>query len=554
MRRRLRLSLGAGVVVATVAIIECFAPTEITLQITTDIPCASLDGVAVIVGPPNELETRDPSTVTTMCDANGIGTLVVTPSSVSGPVGIAVIAGTKGPPDVAAESCRAQNYLNCVVARRELSFITHTPLTLPIELSSACENFPCPSDANNVQTCAVINGIAQCVGASIDSKLCEDASASCGPTGDAGVVIADVATSDAAAPGSLSLVVAGGNSSCAEVLVNASKQWWCWGANDVGQLAIDSGGQSITKPTHATNLDNYTFVALGTNHGCGLDGKGTVECWGANASGQLGDGSMTAHIAPATTNTAATVVQVGDEFSCALTDQGGGTIVCWGDNSHGQLGTGNNTSSMIPLQAMTNLVPFSSLGTGGQFACADSNGILACWGDDTFDQLDETGTSSTTIVSTGVSTDGVFALGTQHACAVSSATTLTCWGDNDDHQANSSDAGIVLGNPIQLATKIGAAAAGAHHTCLASVAMADAGNVMCVGDNTFGQVGNGGAQVTALTPVSMNGFAGSMSAGYTHTCVVVGQDNTVYCWGNNANGQLGDGTTTTRSTPVPVAW
>ena len=556
---RLRWSLAVGVVVAATAASECLAPTEITLRIATDIPCASLDGVAVIVGAPGDLETNAPSAVTTMCDSTGIGTLVVTPSGVSGPVGIAVIAGTRGTPDVAAEACRAQNYSNCVVARRALSFIPHTPLTLPIELSSACRNFPCESDPTDVRTCAVINGQPQCVGALIDPKLCEgDASASCIPTadggaGDDGAVIPDAPTppDDAAAPGTTNAVTAGGNSTCAEIAVNAAEQWWCWGSNDAGQLSFDSGGQPITKPTHAAALDGYTHVALGVDHGCGIDSTGTVECWGANASGQLGDGTMTSHIAPATTGLVASIVQVGDDFSCALTAKQ--TVTCWGSNTRGQLATGDTSSTATPRASSSNLT-FTGLGTGGHFACGNVGGVTECWGDNTFEQLDtQTGTMSTTVVSTGVPTTGVFAIGTQHVCAAFAAT-LKCWGDNDDHQASSDDAGVVLDASDPLSKKVGAAAAGSHHTCVATSGPTDGGNVMCVGDNTLGQVGNGGAQVNQLTAVSMNGFVGSLSAGYDHTCAVVAQANTVYCWGNNASGQLGDGTMTTRSTPVTVAW
>ncbi len=318
-------AVAAGVLVAGVTIVRCLGPTEMTLVITTDMPCSALDNVAIVVGPPGDLETLDPTAVTSACTGGDVGTLVVTPSANAGPVGIAVIAGTHGPPDVTAENCRAQGYTNCVVARRSLLFVPHTPLTLPIELYGACENFACMSNGTMLQTCIVVAGQPQCVDAEIpDAGACIGDGMSCEPMGDGGVVDASPPPQgDASPPAMLQNLVAGGNSTCALLVTSShTNQWWCWGQNDKGQLSFDTAGAPVMTPQHATSLDGFKGVAIGINHGCGVDANGEVECWGSDMAGQLGDGMFITRVAPEVVHSAvftAGNVAVGDNFRAPST-------------------------------------------------------------------------------------------------------------------------------------------------------------------------------------------------------------------------------------------
>jgi len=154
-----------GIIVAAVGLAHCLEPTEITLVLTTDVPCSAVNGAAVAVGPPGD-ETRDPAATTTSCDGGMLGTLVVVPSgAIDDVVGVRVMLGVGA---TQAESCHAPDFAGCVVARRELGYIRHTPLTLPIELQRACLDDPCDP------TSSCVNG--QCVDGGV---TCDDAG-SCG--------------------------------------------------------------------------------------------------------------------------------------------------------------------------------------------------------------------------------------------------------------------------------------------------------------------------------------------------------------------------------------
>jgi alpha-tubulin suppressor-like RCC1 family protein len=251
---------------------------------------------------------------------------------------------------------------------------------------------------------------------------------------------------------------------------------------------------------------------------------------------------------------AATSIDVGDDFSCAIagsTDASGG-YTCWGANVSGQLGSGTMTTTNTPTPPTSG---YTVVATGASFACAQSLSALGCWGDNTFGQLDlPTSTkNSSTLNATGIQAS-IFALGSNHGCAANGAN-LTCWGDNDDHQASASDASIVTGTSTQgFGQVIAETTAGAHHTCITTKTALDAGNVLCTGDNSHGQLGNAGTPATTLGPAAVNGYMNVIAAGYSHTCASSTLQNRVYCWGDNTAGQLGDGTMTQRNTPVVVEW
>jgi outer membrane protein assembly factor BamB len=124
---------------------HCQQPTEVTLAITTNVPCAELQGVTITVGPASQVETMAPSTETQSCATSGnIGTIVLVPSgSDSAAVDIKVIGGVSRDP----LTCTAPGYgTGCIVARRSLDFIPHTPLVLDIFLNQDCNGVACAAD------------------------------------------------------------------------------------------------------------------------------------------------------------------------------------------------------------------------------------------------------------------------------------------------------------------------------------------------------------------------------------------------------------------------
>jgi alpha-tubulin suppressor-like RCC1 family protein len=143
------------------------------------------------------------------------------------------------------------------------------------------------------------------------------------------------------------------------------------------------------------------------------------------------------------------------------------------------------------------------------------------------------------------------AVGDFHSCALLPDGVVKCWGSNTSGQVGNGTTVKSLISPVSV-TGLGrtiAIAAGGGHTC----ALVAGGTVMCWGDNSYGQLGDGTTDDSSV-PVAVAGLtdARGIAAGGWHTCALVGSDGTVKCWGMNGIGQLGDGTTTGRSSPVAV--
>ena len=154
MRRR--SALGAFVLAAC-TLSDCLDPTEIVVKISTDVACAVVqqNGVAIAVGPPGQ-DTTGVVTKAMACDDGGVGTLVLTPShGIDDEVGIRVMLARSAQSD----TCAGPSFSGCIVARRSLRYISHTPLELPIELTQDCFDTPCDPSS----TCVA----AQCVDAGV---------------------------------------------------------------------------------------------------------------------------------------------------------------------------------------------------------------------------------------------------------------------------------------------------------------------------------------------------------------------------------------------------
>jgi alpha-tubulin suppressor-like RCC1 family protein len=308
-----------------------------------------------------------------------------------------------------------------------------------------------------------------------------------------------------------------------------------------------------------------TQVVAGASHTCALTPAGAVECWGANDAGQLGvDGSsITSSDEPvAVTNldgmaTSVVMIAAGAHHNCALTTTG--TVKCWGDDSAGQLGNGSTGGTSYTPVGVSGLVGVVAIAAGGAHACAlTTAGAVKCWGDNGSGELgvDSTvTTSSDTPVDVGGLSGGVSAIaaGANHTCAVRRFGPVVCWGDNFYGQLGV-DSGTIASSDTPLAVAgtagMAAIAAGQSHTC----ALAKAGSVRCWGDNGAGQLGDGSTGGISDTPVSVTGLSGvaAISAGAMHTCAVTNA-GAARCWGDNTAGQLGGGSSGGDSgTPVPV--
>jgi len=368
-------------------------------------------------------------------------------------------------------------------------------------------------------------------------------------------------------------LTAGGEFSC--VLLGTG-QVFCFGSNDSGQLG--SAGPDSDVPREVSGLTNAVSVTAGDEHACAIGADDSLWCWGSNAAGQLGDGStIDSDIPVAVGSLSATPIAVtaGGAHTCALLSDG--TAACWGRNDFGQLGDGSLIDRPDPV-AVAGLTNGFALSAGRTHTCAfgtgsEGNGIH-CWGDNGLWQLGfPTGQGYVNVPTRVV---GFFAgtafaaltAGAYHTCAawgmIGFAASTHCWGDNSTGalgNGNTTSHYFDVSDPVSGLPGVSSLAAGGYyvmpmpmvyqyrgHTC----ALLNTGAVRCWGENEDGQLGDG-STTDQLTPSDVSGLLDvvEVSAGDRHTCALV-SDHVVYCWGANDLGQLGKGDLLGASTPQLV--
>jgi hypothetical protein len=157
----MRFGRAIGVIaLAAASLSDCLDPTEIEIVVSTDVPCGSIASTAIAIGP-NGDDSRPVSAVTPACsDDGGIGTLIVTPShGLDDSVGIRVMLGEN---PVGGDQCKPPGFEGCIVARRQLRYDPHHPLTLPVELQQACLDHPCDPNSTCFDGQCVDAGAPSC--------------------------------------------------------------------------------------------------------------------------------------------------------------------------------------------------------------------------------------------------------------------------------------------------------------------------------------------------------------------------------------------------------
>jgi len=353
-------------------------------------------------------------------------------------------------------------------------------------------------------------------------------------------------------------------------LVVAAAFAGCGASTGIGSIALDADASSIdaladTSSTTDTSTDtpaDYSFadaastsaraVAVGPSFACALLASGLVDCWGAIFIGNPPTPSMCGGTNSCFTTPVqmpgfshAVAIAAGNGYICGVLEQAGAedgssatAVECLGDNVAGELGSNAlyTAYSTTPM-AVQSLYGVTAITAGGRHTCtvlgdraSASAGTVQCWGDDEFGEL-------------GNGSLGPDQCGSAGACAL---------------------APVAVENLSQVVS----VAAGVEHTC----ALLSGGSVACWGDNSYGELGNGGfagpdtcgtlpcAQSPVMVP-NLSGVA-SIAAGGYHSCAVL-TDRTVECWGRNDSGELGLGLATgpqsclkgtycaTAPTPVP---
>ena len=426
--------------------------------------------------------------------------------------------------------------------------------------------------------------------ASVDTAIEAEAEAEAGPP----LLVRTIATGSGE---HTSAVVGYGDHTC--VIAGPTRSLYCWGANDHGQLGNGKTGAATFVEDVATAtkvaldetglpFEGLEEVSLAAWHSCGRKGE-VLFCWGQRFTGAQAEPPAPANLdrtAPrAIGNFDIGRVAAGGPHTCGLKTDG--KIACFGHSAFNELGRPNATDPLCTapifydyhananhqcvgtlVEVMFGALPKTvSVVAGEVHSCALADGKVECWGANATGQLGRPGAGAAELNAQIVVTDpalltaldGVSALasdGAKHTCALR-ANGVVCWGKNDMGQLGVDPVGLPFrgfaGPPITGTAGAGSIGVAERVSC----AVKSDATVVCWGAD-LAALGDGGTG-SSFAPVAIKGPGGagllgnvlSIAPGFRHACALK-KDGTVWCWGKNDRGQLGDGTKVDSPYPVKV--
>ena len=340
--------------------------------------------------------------------------------------------------------------------------------------------------------------------------------------------------------------VLGSNEVLSPMVANGSAVSFAYTGTLPARVSFDTTNGTFSGPV-AWN-ENFSMVSAGFEHSCAVTVSARALCWGRNLFGNIGDGtSLNARSIPTPVSGLTggiASISAGNGTTCAISQAG--ELRCWGLGDSGQIGDGVNTDRLTPtaVTGMSSGVAQVSVSPTGKSVCAVQSNGVKCWGLNDRGQLGNSSlvNSSVPVNVTGL-TSGVtqVAVGGSYACALTSGGAVKCWGANGvgelGNPSMSGFSNVTVPTDVSgLSSGVTAIGVGLQHAC----ALITGGSVWCWGQNSDGRLGDGTLTARA-TPVSVLNVSGAtrLSVGQVHTCVIVGGGAT--CWGANESGQLGDG-------------
>jgi alpha-tubulin suppressor-like RCC1 family protein len=285
------------------------------------------------------------------------------------------------------------------------------------------------------------------------------------------------------------------------VAVKTNGTLWAWGVGNSGQLGLNNL-TSYSSPVQIGTLSNWLDIACGYSHTIAVKNDYTLWGWGINSSGQLGDGGTLSKSSPVQIGTLSDWLKLAAGVNCSISIKTDGTLWAWGLNTSGQLGDGTAVNKSSPVQI----------------------GTLSDWADVT--------------------------IGNSHTIAIKTDGTLWGWGLNGSGQLGDGTR-TTRSSPVQIGTLSDwlAASCGISHTMAVKID----GTLWAWGNNTNRQFGDGSSTSTS-SPVqvgTLSNWTVNISTGGNSTAAI--QNNgTLWAWGSNSEGQLGNQTTTTLSNTTQI--
>lgn len=339
-------------------------------------------------------------------------------------------------------------------------------------------------------------------------------------------------------------IVAGGSFSmalCSDDIV------WAWGRNDNGQLG---NGTLTQSPVPLQVFTDVASIATGSSYSLVLKNDSTVWAWGRNVSGQLGNGTFSTggcqcipFPAQVAGLTGVVAIAAASHQSYALKSDG--TVWAWGNNFHGQLGDSTTINRNTPVQVkfLTGVVKIAA-GTQSAYALKN-DGTLWAWGRNNFGQLGDGTTLDSWIPVQVNSLTGIAAIDASAASAyvLKNDGTVWAWGYNGEGQFGN---GTTIGStsPMQIHSDAIAISGGGG----VFMYIKTDSTVWASGYNTFGKLGDGTVDTTpcgcVLNPVQVMGMNQviAIDAGELQHAIAMKSDGSLWTWGSNVYGELGDGT------------